>query len=286
MVKKKIGNFMAQQFSLSRKLCQSDKQSIENFITEQIREVQRQCHQKVCEVRDHRRLNDDVQKWLQETCRKLERRLGRVNHRDTTDGCFFDGKSSIKDLEDNIHYLTEQYHKLENEVKKCFSLLGENNENYSLAFQVESVLAEKKKLKKEIKKLAQENELMVCENYDLSTAKQKFQQASSYKEVELEVKDRQIKVLQIEKYDLKKEIDRLQKQHMQHVEKERTLLNLQQMVLALKEKNDDLTDETEHLKNKVHEEVKRNSPRRSTSIPKNSRINNPKYKSPRKKTRT
>jgi hypothetical protein len=44
MVKKKIGNFMAQQFSLSRKLCQSDKQSIENFITEQIREVQRQCH--------------------------------------------------------------------------------------------------------------------------------------------------------------------------------------------------------------------------------------------------
>lgn len=149
---------MAQQFSLSRKLCQSDKQSIENFITEQIREVQRQCHQKVCEVRDHRRLNDDVQKWLQEMCRKLERRLGRINHRDTTDGCFFDGKSSIKDLEDNIHHLTEEYHKLENEVKKCFSLFGENNENYSLAFQVESVLAEKKKLKKEIKKLAQENE--------------------------------------------------------------------------------------------------------------------------------
>lgn len=69
-------------------------------------------------------------------------------------GVFFDGKSSIKDLEDN----GEQYHKLENEVKKCFSLFGENNENYSLAFQVESVLGEKKKLKKEIKKLAQENE--------------------------------------------------------------------------------------------------------------------------------
>lgn len=108
----------------------------------------------------------------------------------------------------------------------------------------------------------------------------------SYKEVELEVKDRQIKVLQTEKYDLKKEIDRLQKQHMQHVEKERTLLNLQQMVQALKEKNDDLTDEREHFKNKMQEEVKRNSPRRSTSIPKYSRINNPKYKSPRKKTRT
>jgi hypothetical protein len=44
-------------------------------------------------------------------------------------GIFFDGKSSIKDLEDN----GEQYHKLENEVKKCFSLFGENNENYSLA---------------------------------------------------------------------------------------------------------------------------------------------------------
>jgi threonyl-tRNA synthetase len=58
-------------------------------------------------------------------------------------------------------------------------------------------------LKKEIKKLAQENELMVRENYDLSTAKQKFQQTSSYKEVELEVKNRQIKVLQTEKYDLK-----------------------------------------------------------------------------------
>lgn len=288
MVKKKIGNFMTQQFSLSRKLCQSDKQSIEQFIMEQIREVQRQCHQKVCEVRDHRRLNDDVQRWLQDMCRKLERRLGRVNHCDTTDGSFFDGKSSIKDLEDNIHYLTEQYHKLENEVKKCFSLFGENNENYSLAFQVESILAEKKKLKKEIKKLAQENDLMVSENYDLSTAKQKFQQASSYKEVELEVKDRQIKALQTEKHELKKEIDRLHKLHVQHLEKERTLLNLQQMVQALKDKNHDLADETEHLKNKMHEEVKRNSlsPRRSTSIPKNSRINYPKYKSPRKKTRT
>lgn len=100
------------------------------------------------------------------------------------------------------------------------------------------------------------------------------------------MKNRQIKVLQTEKHDLTKEIDRLQKQHMQHVEKERTLLNLQQMVQALKEKNDDLTDEREHFKNKMHEEVKRNSPRRSTSIPKYSRISNPKYKSPRKKTRT
>ena len=134
--------------------------------------------------------------------------------------------------------------------------------------------------------MAQENELMVRENYDLSTAKQKFQQTSSYKEVELELKNRQIKVLQTEKYDLKKEIDRLQKQHMQHVEKERTLLNLQQMVQTLKEKNDDITEKREHFKNKMHEEVKHNSPRRSTSIPKYSRINNPKYKSPKKKTHT
>ncbi|XP_052086020.1 uncharacterized protein LOC127723434 [Mytilus californianus] len=280
-VKKKIGNFMTQNFSLSRKLCQSDKQQIETFITEQIREVQKQSHQKVCEVRDHRRLNDEVQRWLQDTCRKLERRVGHINPRDTMDGGFINGKSTIKDLEECIHHLAEQHHKLESEVKKCISLFGENSDNLSLAFQVESILAEKKKLKKEIKKLSQENELMVSENYDLSSAQQKLKQTNSYKDVELEVKDRQIKNLQSEKHELRKEIERLQRLHLQHLEKEKTLLNLQQMVHALKEQNNDLADASV----KMQDDLKRNSPRRSQSIPKNSRPTLAKYRSPnRKKT--
>lgn len=284
VVKRKIGNFMTQQFSLSRKLCQADKQAIENFITDQIRDVQKQCHQKVSEVRDHRRLNDDIQKWLHDTYKKLERHVGHINQRDTMDGGFLDGKSSIKDIDECLKHLTERCHKLEHEVKKCHTLFGDNNDhNYSLAYHVESVLAEKKKLKREIKKLQQENELMVSENYDLSSAQQKLKQANSYKDVELEVKDRQIKNLQTEKHDLKKEIDRLQRLHIQHLEKEKTLLNLQQMVEALKDQNNELADETANLRIRMQDDVKRNSPRRSQSMSKTSRVQYTKYKSPTRK---
>ncbi|CAC5373467.1 unnamed protein product [Mytilus coruscus] len=247
-VKKKIGNFMTQNFSLSRKLCQSDKQQIETFITEQIREVQKQSHQKVCEVRDHRRLNDEVQRWLQDTCENLKDVVGAYQSSDTMDGGFINGKiNNKKDLEECIHHLAEQHHKLESEVKKCISLFGENSDNLSLAFQVET----------------------------------KIKQTNSYKDVELEVKDRQIKNLQSEKHELKKEIERLQRLHHQHLEKEKTLLNLQQMVHALKEQNNDLADASV----KMQEDLKRNSPRRSQSIPKNSRPTLAKYRSPnRKKT--
>lgn len=284
VVKRKIGNFMTQQFSLSRKLCQSDKQAIENFITEQIRDVQKQCYQKVTEVRDHRRLNDDIQKWLHDTHRKLERHMGHINPCDTIDGTFVDSKSSIQDIDKCLLHLTEKIHKLEHEVKKCHSLFGDNSDhNFSLAYQVESVLAEKKKLKREIKKLQHENEQMIHENYELSSGQQRLKQESSYKTVELEVKDRQIKNLQSEKHELKKEIDRLQRLHNQHLEKEKTLLNLQQMVAALKDQNNELADETANLRIKMQDEIKRNSPRRSQSIPKTSKVNYTKYKSPTRK---
>ncbi|XP_033726968.1 uncharacterized protein LOC117316472 [Pecten maximus] len=281
-IRSRVTTFMNRNFGLNRKLSQADKRAIEQFITDQAkieREKQRTTststtNEDAMESPDIFESSDIVKKNLFDCYIKMNVHMKALHNGDEKqlagrDEGVTESSMTFNILQLQIDTLLNRLEKVEDQISQCYDSLSDNERCDPLSKHIDSLIFQLTSNEKLLEDELRKTETMTDELYILSMDNKKMLQKSQLRDVELEVKRNQVTNLQREVIASQKEIDRLTGMHKQHLEKEKTLINLREMVEDLKSSQRTIQEEKDNLSKKLSEQDSR-SPRRQIS--KNSRF--------------
>lgn len=282
-VSERIENFTQRSFGLHRKLSQSDKRAVEQFLLEQIKlEVQKQndLHSKGSGT-----IPSHIKQWLLNTHIKFKVHIDCLQEESISKEELHTSYSiSFEIIEKQIETLLNRIQFLEEQMTNLYDVLGENSRKKSPALLVENILHKCQDIESKLERKEKEVDNMSNENYELTMLKKKLAHELQLKDVQLEVKSNQISRLQQENKALHAEIEKLKKVTNTQTEKERTLTELQQIVNDLRQSRDHVRDENTELKYKLEQQRARFlSPRRQSSYSKTSNSKSLRAKAANKK---
>ncbi|XP_062577281.1 myosin-7-like [Saccostrea cucullata] len=282
-VSERIENFTQRSFGLHRKLSQSDKRAVEQFLLEQIKlEVKKQN-----EV--HSKSNDKIppliKQWLLNTHIKFKVHIDCLPEDSISKEELHTSYSiTFEIVEKQIETLLNRIQHLEEQMTNLYDVLGETSRKKSPALLVENILHKCQDIEVKLEWRQKEIDDMSNENYEMTMAKKKLAHELQLKDVQLEVKANQISKLQQENKALKMEIEKLKKASNTQSEKEKTLTELQHIVNDLRQSRDQVRDENTELKYRLEQQRARFlSPRRQTSYSKTSNSKSLRAKAANKK---
>ncbi|KAK3088421.1 hypothetical protein FSP39_019038 [Pinctada imbricata] len=284
-VKETVEQFYHKSFGLNRKLSVIDKKAIEKFLHDQII-LDRQKQQKILmeDVTDAKAKPDSgntpvvIKQWLLNVHHRLRQDL---NQNTVNDSDSHDLKSiSFEVVENQINSNLRRVNLLEEQLLNVYDLFPEKVRRKSPRALVEAVISKYHEIEAELERQKNDIDKMSQEQFELTMEKKKILHESQRRDIDMEVKNKQLQTQRDEIRSLRIEIDRLQRINQQHAEKEKTLSELQHMVDELKESRDLIKDENLSLKQKLEcgKTSPRQTPRRSYSINKGSKVKGPSSK--------
>lgn len=268
-VSERIENFTQRSFGLHRKLSQSDKRAVEQFLLEQIKlEVQKQndLHSK-----SSGNIPPHIKQWLLNTHIKFKVHIDCLTEESISkDELHTSYSITFEIIEKQIETLLNRIQHLEEQMTNLYDVLGETSRKKSPALLVENILHKCQDIESKFERKQREIDTMSNENYELTIRKKKLAHELQLKDVQLEVKANQISKLQQENKALQAEIEKLKKVNITHSEKEKTLTELQRIVNDLRQTRDQVQEENTELRYKLDQRVRFLSPRRQSSYSKTS----------------
>ncbi|OWF44624.1 uncharacterized protein LOC110458098 [Mizuhopecten yessoensis] len=276
-VRSRVTTFMSRNFGLNRKLSQADKRAIEQFITDQAKiECVKQrtlsastANEDEIESSDVFELSEIVKKNLFDCYIKMNVHMKALYVGD--DKVFDDSNPGVTEsamtfnlIQQQIDAVLNRLEKVEDQISQCYDTLSDTERTEPLSKHIDRLVIQLISNEQLLDDERKKTEKMTDEFYILSMKYKKLLQNSQLKDVELEVKKNQVTNLQREVIALQKEVDRLEGVHKIHLEKEKTLANLKEMVEGLKTSQRTIQEENNTLNKKLTEQDSR-SPRRQLS---------------------
>lgn len=257
-VKETVERFISKQFTLNRKLSQTDKRAVEQFLIEQ---MESQPCSPIDEADCYFPSNSETppgthQQWLHNMHIKLKVRIDALECDEKTKE--IDKKTYTLDtistevLEKQINFVLNQLETLDSQVSQCYNVIGEPTRRKSLSVQFEDLVVSNAEMKRQLDKEKQKIDKMSHEIYQIAMEKKKHEHNSQLKDIQLEVKENQVNKMQQENNQLKREVEKLNQLHMQHLEKQKTLHNLREMVNELQDSKKFIKEENDNLKSKLN----------------------------------
>ncbi|KAJ8321586.1 hypothetical protein KUTeg_000057 [Tegillarca granosa] len=226
-VKETVERFISKQFTLNRKLSQTDKRAVEQFLIEQ---MESQPCSPIDEADCYFPSNSETppgtnQQWLHNMHIKLKVRIDALECDEKTKE--IDRKTYTLDtistevLEKQINFVLNQLETLDSQVSQCYNVIGEPTRRKSLSVQFEDLVVSNAEMKRQLDKEKQKIDKMSHEIYQIAMEKKKHEHNSQLKDIQLEVKENQVNKMQQENNQLKREVEKLNQLHMQHLEKQK-----------------------------------------------------------------
>ncbi|XP_069106153.1 calcium-binding and coiled-coil domain-containing protein 2-like [Argopecten irradians] len=276
-IRNRVTTFMNRNFGLNRKLSQADKRAIEQFIMEQAKlERDKQCttsmssSEDVIESPDIVESSDIVKKNLFDCYIKMNVRMKALytceekEENESPESGVTESVMTFNVLKLMIDTVLNRLEKVEDQISQCYDSLNDTERSEPLSKHIDRLTIQLMSSEQLLEDERRKTEKMTDELYTLSMNHRKMLQSSQLRDVELEVKRNQVTNLQREVITLQKEIDRLAGLNKQHLEKEKTLANLKEMVEGLKSSHRIIQEEKDNLSRKLTEQDSR-SPRRQIS---------------------
>lgn len=258
-VKETVERFVSKQFNLNRRLSQTDKRAVEQFLIEQM-ENQQPCSP-IDELDYHFPSRCESppgshKQWLHNMHIKLKVRIDALECDEKTKeidkSTYTLDTISTEVLEKQINFVLNQLETLDSQVSQCYNVIGEPNRRKSLSVQFEDLVVSNGEMKRQLEKEKQKIDKMSHEIYEITMEKKKHEHNSQLKDIQLEVKENQVNKMQQDNNHLKKEVEKLTQLHMQHLEKQKTLHNLREMVNELQDTKKFIKEENDNLKSKLN----------------------------------
>ncbi|KAJ8321912.1 hypothetical protein KUTeg_000383 [Tegillarca granosa] len=283
-LKTQVEQFVQSQFCLSRKMSETDKHSVENFLCKQM--------QKLLQRQSALEMDKAVTKqWLLDMNNKLKAHVEEqeINkNQDSMDTSHTEETINMKSLERQINLLLNKLNKLDAQVSRCYELFHDSIRKTLLQNHIDDLMEKCEILCCEIKSQKKKEDEMSEEIYNLKMDMKTSEKKQQFKDIDLEVKSKQITSLQHDIKNYKGEIERLNVINRQHLEKEKTLDDLKNIIDDLKYSRENMKDENILLRQRleVYEQGSpKTSPRRAGTSTRMSSSKNFKYsqRSPRRK---
>lgn len=279
-IRTRVTTFMNRHFGLNRKLSQADKRAIEQFVTEQAK-IERDKKRTLSSSTTNEEEYDNsdifessstVKKNLFDCYIKMKVHLRALSS--STDEDESADEDTIADLglteasmtfnilQIQIDTVLNRLERLEDQMSQCYDSLNDEGRRQALTTHVDRLVIQLQSNEQLLENERRKTEKMTHEFYNLSMKEKKVTQKMQLNDVELEVKRSQVYNLQREVIDLQKENERLHRAHQLHLEKEKTLANLKEIVESLKHNQQTIEDENSNLKVKLSEQGSPRSSRR------------------------
>lgn len=273
-IKSQVEQFVQRQFCLSRKMSETDKRAVENFLCKQMQKLlQRQSALEMDKA--------TIKQWLLDVNNKLKVHVEDQEkeihiNQDSVDSAHTEETINMKTLERQINLLLNKLNKLDAQVGRCYELFDDTNRKTLLQNHIEDLMEKFEILCHEVKSQKKKEDQMSEEIYNLTMEMKTSEQKQQLKDIQLEVKSKQITSLQQDIKKFKGDIEILNAINRQHLEKEKTLDDLRQIVEELQKSREKVKGENEilQLRLEMYEQGSpKNSPRRTGT---SSRINSTK----------
>lgn len=265
-------------------MSETDKRSVENFLCKQM--------QKLLQRQSALEMDKAVTKqWLLDMNNKLKAHVEEqeINkNQDSMDTSHTEETINMKSLERQINLLLNKLNKLDAQVSRCYELFHDSIRKTLLQNHIDDLMEKCEILCCEIKSQKKKEDEMSEEIYNLKMDMKTSEKKQQFKDIDLEVKSKQITSLQHDIKNYKGEIERLNVINRQHLEKEKTLDDLKHIIDDLKYSRENMKDENILLRQRleVYEQGSpKTSPRRAGTSTRMSSSKNFKYsqRSPRRK---
>ncbi|XP_060065841.1 uncharacterized protein LOC132546150 [Ylistrum balloti] len=274
-IRSRVTTFMNRNFGLNRKLSQADKRAIEQFIMQQAKleqEKQRTMsssttNEDEIESPDIFESSGVVKKNLFDCYIKMDVHMNALHVGDELsppDQNATESSMTFAMVKLQIDKVLQRLEKVEDQISQCYDLLNDTDRTEPLSKHIDRLAIQLMSNDQLLENERTKTEKITDEFYTLSMNYKKVLQKSQLRDVELEVKRNQVTNLQREVISLQKEIDRVTGINKQHMEKEKTLANLKEMVEGLKTSQRIIQEENDTLNKKLTEQDSR-SPRRQIS---------------------
>lgn len=269
-IKQRVSVFVHKQFGQSKRISENDKKGMVKWFSQQIQlERKRVCHSAssehveqipICTTVDascgtdeddqdnpQAELNKRAQQVL-EKIEDLKKKSNGVKNKtlvekpgssmsiNSTDSCVDCLTPNVMDIVfEELEFLVNKIDQLESEINKCHMMMGDKDKKMSLSLLIYNMSLTSKQHVKDLNLEKQKSEKMLNEIYDFSKKVNKFEQIRSQQKALIDQNNEEIEKLQEENERLKGQVEKLEKLHSLHTEKQKTLENLRNMVKELQQ---------------------------------------------------
>ncbi|XP_062577301.1 uncharacterized protein LOC134239154 [Saccostrea cucullata] len=295
-IKARVSTFVHKQFGQSKRISENDKKSILRWMSVQL-QMERKRTVSASSSRtnssmatpppmvdeatttedliiDENRISERLfHKRVQQISEKLHQ-MKKLSNNDFLNGnetdnknCKDNGKksttpSSFDLILAEVDKLVEKVEKMENEINKCHIMLGDREKNMSLSLLIYDLSLSGKNKDKDLQSEKNKSEKMLTELYEYSKKVTKLEQVRHQMKQVIDNQAEEMNKYKAENTRLKDQIIKLEQINMMHVEKQKTLENLRNMVREIQSSQQDLsTASVRSVQTRASLETKSNSSR-------------------------
>ena len=255
-IKSVVGTYIHKHFGQSKRISQTDKKSMEKFLSEQLQKERKRLKSQMTVVSDEGQDIVDAacstvpnlgEKLMLEEIDRLHSKVKATNdsekfrfdndtnnNRDEESPCSTPDYTIIQRLEKEVDLLIQRITKYEEVISQCYYTLGETDFKHSLTGLLKDLKMSNQRKDKEISKEKAKIEDMLTELYDYSKTINKLELNTQTQRHQVMLNEEEIQRLRNENAVLADKCKNLEAINAQHAEKEKTLENLKLMVENLK----------------------------------------------------
>ena len=255
-IKSVVGTYIHKHFGQSKRISQTDKKSMEKFLSEQLQKERKRLKSQMTIISDEGQDTVDAacsnvpnlgEKLMLEEIDALRSKVKVVNdsekfrfdndtnnNREEESLCSTPDYTAIQRLEKEVEVLIQRITKYEEVLSQCYYTLGETDFKHSLTGLLKDLKMSNQRKDKEISKEKAKIEDMLTELYDYSKTINKLEMNAHTQRHLVQLNEEEIQKLRNENAVLADKVKNLEAINAQHAEKEKTLENLKLMVENLK----------------------------------------------------
>ena len=262
--KEKVAIYVHEHFGTSKRFCEDDKKDIRKFLLKQIRfhRDETDSFQRQDSIETDSNPEEALKKEIENNLLKnVYELLIPKNNGDKTSPCETPDDINIDMIENKVNELNGKINKLEEQIAECYDAIGVENHDIPLPDLVQKLAKDQQKLTK----VQVDLDNLEKHRKAIEIKLEVTQGELSRKVKELAAIEHENEKFYLQRKELREKVDKLEKIHLKHAEKEQTLMTLKSMVNELRPKksirepcdfpdganNYTSTDEGKHCKSRM-----------------------------------
>ena len=281
-IKGVVGTYIHKHFGQSKRISQTDKKSMEKFLSDQLQKERKRLKSQMTVISDEGQDTVDAacstspspgEKLILEETDRLHSKVRAKNdsekfrfdndtnnNREEESPCSTPDYTMIQKLEKQVDVLIQRITKYEEVISQSYYILGETDFKHSLTGLLKDLKMSYQRKEKELSKEKAKIEDMLTELYDYSKTINKLEMNAQTQRHQTLANEEEIQRLRNENAVLADKCKNLEAINAQHAEKEKTLENLKLMVENLKSSSRAI-DENANVRNTRQETQQRTNRR-------------------------